>query len=145
MRSAANGSDVNRASSSRIAAGPVDPVVVELPGGEPCLVADSGAEEFAPAAEPVDRLRSFQPQPRLGLRCRQRALDELADQGAAAFVVEAAGRDALQRSVRDGRRLQNRIQDFGEPGILRCAFCDLAGKWGNGGRHGSMLPAVAID
>jgi hypothetical protein len=93
----------------------------------------------------VDRLRSFQPQPRLGLRGRQRALDELADQGAAALVVEAAGSDVLQRSVRNCRRLQNRIEDFGEPGVLLCAFCELASKWGNGGRHGSMLPAVAID
>ena len=81
----------------------------------------------------------------LHLRCRQRAFDEFAHQRAAALFVEAVGGDALQRSVRRRRRIEDGVEYLGEPGVLLCAFCDLASKRGNGSGHGSMLPAVAID
>ena len=106
MRSAANGSEVKlreELQDSRQVGS--YPVVVELPGGEPGLVAHRGTEKLAPAAQPVDRLRRLQPKPRLDLGRGQRTLDELAHQGAAALVVEAAGGDALQRSMRFRRRL----------------------------------------
>jgi hypothetical protein len=64
----------------------------------------------------------------LDLRCWHGALDEVPHEGRAALVVQLAGSDAFERSLRHRRRLKKGVEDLREAGIASCPGLDLASE-----------------